>query len=249
MALLRPRPSPYLPTPSTLPPRTSWPPATSALGRAPPSCSQDRRPSLYALHRSPADSRLLHRPSRRLGHPLAPRSAHDASASQASAQPATARPQLRRLAQRALRRFAAVRLTGRPSHASPRAPPVPTRLPNRSPMRRCSVRYLTSTSAAVCPLDIDLIATQVHQIVPKDARAEVRYDGYRALKRPRYRRRAHHHQAATRQAAVLSAGVSQACRPSAAGCLAPLSPGRARSARWPLTQRTTRSVEQPMAAR
>jgi len=30
------------------------------------------------------------------------------------------------------------------------------------------------------PLDIDVIATQVHQIVPKDARAEVLYDGYRA---------------------------------------------------------------------
>jgi len=30
------------------------------------------------------------------------------------------------------------------------------------------------------PLDIDVIATQVHQIVPKDARAEAVYDGYRA---------------------------------------------------------------------
>jgi hypothetical protein len=30
------------------------------------------------------------------------------------------------------------------------------------------------------PLDIDVIATQVHQIVPKDARAEVVYDGHRA---------------------------------------------------------------------
>jgi hypothetical protein len=30
------------------------------------------------------------------------------------------------------------------------------------------------------PLDIDTIATQLHGLVPKDARAEVIYDGYRA---------------------------------------------------------------------
>src|SRR5262249_53854434 len=30
------------------------------------------------------------------------------------------------------------------------------------------------------PLDIDTIATQLHAIVPKDTRAEVMYDGYRA---------------------------------------------------------------------
>jgi len=33
------------------------------------------------------------------------------------------------------------------------------------------------------PLDIDVIATQVHQIVAKDARAEVLNDGYRARSR------------------------------------------------------------------
>jgi len=30
------------------------------------------------------------------------------------------------------------------------------------------------------PLDIDVIATQLHGAIPKDARAEVVYDGYRA---------------------------------------------------------------------